>query len=475
MPPARAVTPALPRMLPAATLPAAVPDAGAPGRLHHLLFIVGIFLYSGARIPLGPPSVVIGAVDPTSTLMQVIVLLGSSAACLVHWRRCVALLLPAWPFLLLTAFIVSSTLWSSFPDSTLRRSVAMMTLLLFALSTYAAFGMSGIMRAALRMLLVLGAASLAVAMVRPDIGYDTGDYANAIRGVFLQKNVLGFAMTLGALALSYLVLERRELRLADGLILLFLLVMLVLARASTALLLTMGTGATTVLLLWLDRGRAWTLAAVVGAGFALVSAMLVLALVDTDALFEAIGKDSTLTGRTEIWAEAWRAIAARPLLGYGYAAFWNRDSPIVQWIWYAVSWEPPTSHSGYLEILLQLGSLGMGIAAIMTFVTIGRAAMGLLRRPRHPSYWALVFLTVMVIQGNTEAILLSADLFLVFWIFAVLSLSRPWPAEAEAAPTPATLNPRGPIRLVRNPLAAKGHVPVFRRRAQAAPTSAARR
>lgn len=458
--PLRALAPVPPRPFPAVTL-----EDGTPGLLHHLLIFIGIFLYSGARVPLGPPSVVVGSVDPMSTLTQITILFGSITACLIHWRRCLTLLLPAWPFLLLIAFIGASILWSSFPEATLRRTVAMTTMLLFALSSFAAFGMSGIMRLALRLLLVLAVASLAVAAVRPDIGYDTGEYANAIRGVFLQKNALGFAMTLCALALSYLVLERGRFRLADGATLLFLLAMLVLARATTALLLTAGTGAVTILLIWLDRGRAWTLTAVISVSTALVGALLVRALVDTDALFEAIGKESTLTGRTEIWAEAWRAIAERPLLGYGYSAFWNQASPIVQWIWYAVGWEPPTSHSGYLEILLQLGWFGMGVAAIMALATAGRAGLGLLRRPRHAACWALLFLAIMAIQGNTEAVLLNPDLYLLFWLLALL---RSWPQAADrtGAPVtwPAAPGPRRPIRLVQAPGATRALVPVFRRR-----------
>lgn len=455
----RAPTPTMPRLPPVAA-GTVESRTHSPGRLHHLLLILGLFLYGGARIPLGPPTVVIGAVDPTSTLMQVSILVGSSIACLFHWRRCAKLLLPVWPFLLLVFFIICSSLWSNFPESTLRRSVTMITLMLFSLSTYAAFGMTRIMRVALSVMVALGIASVAVAVISPDIGYDTGEYANAIRGVFMQKNTLGFAMTLASLALSYLVLERGTLRLTDFFLLLFLLVMLVLARATTALLLTVGTGAVTVLLVWMDRGRAWTLVAVTGVSLALVTAMLVRSMVDTDALLEAIGKDSTLTGRLEIWAEAWRSIEERPLLGYGYAGFWNRDSPIVQWIWYAVSWEPPTSHSGYLEILLQLGWIGMGITAVLVLATLGRAAFGLLHQPRHVASWALMLLTVMAIQANTEAVLLNPDLFHVFWIFAFLALARPPAADALLVPTPA---PHRPIRLIQPAVTAR-LVPVFRQR-----------
>ena len=42
-----------------------------------------------------------------------------------------------------------------------------------------------------------------------------------------------------------------------------------------------------------------------------------------DVFLEFLGKDPTLTGRSELWAYVWKDIDLRPLLGWGYAAFWS--------------------------------------------------------------------------------------------------------------------------------------------------------
>ena len=35
-----------------------------------------------------------------------------------------------------------------------------------------------------------------------------------------------------------------------------------------------------------------------------------------------MGKSSSMSGRTEIYAEVWRSIMKHPVLGYGFGAFW---------------------------------------------------------------------------------------------------------------------------------------------------------
>ena len=71
-------------------------------------------------------------------------------------------------------------------------------------------------------------------------------------------------------------------------------------------------------------GVAATWAAVVG--LMLIGAVIFFA---SDVVFGLLGKDATLTGRTQIWAAIMRQIDQRPWLGYGYAAIW--DEPTGQW------------------------------------------------------------------------------------------------------------------------------------------------
>jgi O-antigen ligase len=65
------------------------------------------------------------------------------------------------------------------------------------------------------------------------------------------------------------------------------------------------------------------------------------------------GRDATLTGRTEIWAGLLPEVEQRPLLGFGFGSFWTSHRRIVHDI--------SDGHNGYLDVLLDLGAVGLSI------------------------------------------------------------------------------------------------------------------
>ena len=70
----------------------------------------------------------------------------------------------------------------------------------------------------------------------------------------------------------------------------------------------------------------------------------------------SIGRDPTLTGRTEIWRLV-LGMAGNPLLGTGFESFWLGKR--LEKMWSLYWWHPRESHNGYLEIYLSLGWLGL--------------------------------------------------------------------------------------------------------------------
>jgi O-antigen ligase len=74
-------------------------------------------------------------------------------------------------------------------------------------------------------------------------------------------------------------------------------------------------------------------------------------------VFEALGRDATLTGRTEIWAELIPKFESQPLLGAGFGSFWMSGTVL----------GVKEAHSGYLEVLLQLGLTGIFILVSLSF------------------------------------------------------------------------------------------------------------
>lgn len=74
------------------------------------------------------------------------------------------------------------------------------------------------------------------------------------------------------------------------------------------------------------------------------------------------GKDLTFTGRTDIWAIITEHISHRPLLGTGYGAYWaGRGAPGTESYTFItrLNFYPGSAHNGYLEILNDLGWIGL--------------------------------------------------------------------------------------------------------------------
>lgn len=69
------------------------------------------------------------------------------------------------------------------------------------------------------------------------------------------------------------------------------------------------------------------------------------------AFTSAVGRDSTLTGRTDIWASLLPDMMKDPVLGYGFGSFWTQARNIQHGIGEA--------HNGYLEVLLGVGWVGL--------------------------------------------------------------------------------------------------------------------
>ncbi|WP_424812490.1 O-antigen ligase family protein [Roseococcus sp. YIM B11640] len=405
------------------------------GRGWVLLAAMGTLGYMSARLALSAPppgaDPELGDVNPANTVLQLVLLGFGIVHALRYPRETLRTMRQAWPFVLVVMVAAASVLWSQAPAATMRRAAALGTLVLFAAAILHRLGLERFMRVVVGTTILASIAGLAEAVLRPELGFDTGEYANAIRGIFFQKNNFGFALLAGTLALSFLILERGRPRAWDVAIFLFLLVMLVLSRSTTALLLSVAVTGGTVVALGLDRGGAWTAATLVLMAVGGTLALLAITLLGPSGLFEAVGKDDTLTGRTYIWAEVRHAISLRPYLGYGYNAFWLHGSHAAELLHQRVGWQAPTAHSGYLDVTLQLGMFGPALVLLLNAITIWRAILAMRDGYRRRAFWVLILSTVYAIYNYSESLLLRPDLQFLLWTLAAISVA-PVPLRQDA-------------------------------------------
>ncbi|MGE0704981.1 MAG: O-antigen ligase family protein [Vicinamibacterales bacterium] len=75
------------------------------------------------------------------------------------------------------------------------------------------------------------------------------------------------------------------------------------------------------------------------------------------AVLDAVGRDPTFTGRTDLWKAA-LSLTVNPWLGAGFESFWLGDRLSAMWDLYPV-FRPNQAHNGYLQVYLNLGWVGV--------------------------------------------------------------------------------------------------------------------
>ena len=171
----------------------------------------------------------------------------------------------------------------------------------------------------------------------------------------------------------------------------------------------------------LERRTALVLGLVSIPIFALV---IVAGLPYLSDLLGFFGRDLTLTGRTELWGGILQSISKQPFLGYGYYAFWlglNGESANVI---LANHWIFGYAHNGMLEILLQLGLVGL-IIFLITFVQATRHAWVGFRHGRSIGvewYTGIIFMTLLY-NIDEVTVLFPNDLQSILYIVACCGLA----------------------------------------------------
>jgi exopolysaccharide production protein ExoQ len=141
-------------------------------------------------------------------------------------------------------------------------------------------------------------------------------------------------------------------------------------------------------------------------------------------LLTALGRNSTLSGRTVIWGLVARSIAKRPLLGYGFYAFWLGMKGESARLIVGTHWTFGYAHNGFLEIWLQLGLVGL-VVFFFTLFHATRNAWFCLRRGCPPGvhwYIGIIALTMMY-NMDESTVFWPIDLLTVLYLVACCGLA----------------------------------------------------
>jgi O-antigen ligase len=132
-----------------------------------------------------------------------------------------------------------------------------------------------------------------------------------------------------------------------------------------------------------------------------------------------LGRNATLTDRTEVWADT-LALDDSPILGTGFESFWLGKRLDILWAkWW---WHPNEAHNGYIETYLSLGAVGL-LLLIVLIVSAFRRISARFGDDFDIARLHMGFLFAIVIYNFTEATF--KGLALLYTLFLIIALNVP--------------------------------------------------
>lgn len=383
-----------------------------------------------------------GDIDAGSTLDQFVfsglLCLGLAILILRRFNWVGAIRDNGW-LMLLVAYMLVSVLWSDIPFISFKRWVREVTALVMAFVVLTepapSLALESLFRRWIYMLIPF---SLLLIKYFPYYGVSFGQWSGQQMwiGVTMQKNNLGRLCIISGFFLIWSLFRRwrsRNMRLG-AYIEIFILVMALRlmmgpkgAYSATSIGAFCAALAVFAGLLWIKntRKKLWANTVAVMMAF-LIGLGVVTVFIGGSTLGDittALGRDETLTGRTNIWARLLPAAMDKPVFGSGFGGFWTSATRKL----YAIS----GGHSGYLDMLIGLGFFGLLLVSIFFLSSCRRAQRELGNDFDWASLW-ICYLLMTVISNVTETSLTTfTDQMTAILLFLAVSYPRLFPRNRE--------------------------------------------
>jgi exopolysaccharide production protein ExoQ len=264
---------------------------------------------------------------PFLSPLRYVLALYFTAGLFLFARQLMPVALRSWPMFIYPVLAIIAMLWSNWPADTFRKALLMTMTALIPIFLAGRVSARHYIAAMFVCQLVAGMLSA----INPDVGKD-----GFATGIYDQKNFLAINMFFLHVAAMVLILDSRTpalLRMLSWLGPPIALYMIFLSESATTILLSLAASAAFLFhaFVWNPATRVRHMRTLMTFSVVLIviiAALIFFGLMQTDvmaAVLEAFGKDSTLTGRTVLWAQAERLMEQHPWTGLGPENFWRPE------------------------------------------------------------------------------------------------------------------------------------------------------
>lgn len=352
----------------------------------------------------------------------------------VLWRhawKLLAALKVINPWLWIIFFFMALTIfWSPFPFVSIKRYIQVVGVVVVILALLVPGRYQGAISSLFRPIIIFFlVCSATVVLVKPSIGIDM---YGAWRGLTIHKNQLGQIALMGII-LSIMAIRTNEVVKWIGLgeLLLAVIVLWFSKSYSSQLLFVLSMLILSIAFLpYLFRtGRGWM---VLGAYIVSLFGVYYLycfvlgypSLTDMVKWLAAVGeRDITFTGRTYLWKLIWHEINSHYWFGTGYGGFWLGTEGASGQLLAKLSWGPPTqAHNGYLDILNELGAVGLGLIIVL-LASHGHRLFRLYRKNHNAAlYHVLIFFIPLFLNFSEASLFRTTSLWWIVFLSSMIEV-----------------------------------------------------
>jgi exopolysaccharide production protein ExoQ len=333
--------------------------------------------------------------------------------------------------LAMLAYAFLSTIWSPADSVTVKKAIQFGGLILFALAVQC----TG--KPWYHAILVIDCALLGIEVVcavvslaYPSMGIDAY-FGYAWRGVLSGKNTLGGTAALSLIMWAALwrvpTISRNLCWWGIG----FSVLCVVMSRSSTAIT----TATFGIVVFWLLRRQhigstLWLLRAVVGLSLIFLVCVQIFFIAEgrfpdrTEILqpfAQLFGKSADLTGRSDIWEPLFIEIEKHWVFGIGYGGFWLGPGSASQPIIDRLPWIPYQAHNGYLDILNEMGIIGV-LFFVCLLITHMRDLFRMMNFDRTGAALCGAMQATLMLSNYTESSIFRGVTF-QFWLFLLICVT----------------------------------------------------
>lgn len=332
------------------------------------------------------------------------------------WRARASALLRQPALLLLLGWAWLSTAWSVEPAVTMRR------VLLFA-------GAAGVgwfvgdrfpIRDHVRLVSMLGGVAAASTVIGAIFWNETAKATNGLlrwSGIYVNSNALGLVLAMGFMA-SMILIRTTERKRPLRVFAFALFIVLALTSSRTPFLAA-----------WISLGVVWitheirrkrgSVLRVGPAAYVVFATLATIGLVVHWYWYDILrllGRSPDLTGRTLIWQLVRWFSDLRPWTGWGFEAIWANRDAIGQAQAARGSLKAPvpggwpfSAHSGYYELMVGIGWIGLLLMIAFLVVVLWRAFRHAWLGSDVASLWPLAFIVFALVVNFSESLFVSSE------------------------------------------------------------------